>query len=112
MALTYLMVCLGLVGLGSGLFSAPNNSVIMGAAPRAQQGVAAGLLAAARNVGMVTGIAVANSLFAYLRVAAERGGAAPDAAFLRAFGGTLTVAAVMAAAGAVLSLLRPVGPKG
>ncbi|HYF95257.1 MAG TPA: MFS transporter [Symbiobacteriaceae bacterium] len=110
-ALPLVMVCLGLVGLGSGLFSAPNNSLIMGAAPRAQQGVAAGLLAAARNVGMVTGIAIANSLFSYLRGATEQGGAAPDAAFLKAFGGTLAVAAAMAAVGALLSLLRPVGPK-
>jgi EmrB/QacA subfamily drug resistance transporter len=107
-AFSLVMVGLALVGLGSGLFSPPNNSVIMGAAPRERQGIAAGLLAAARNVGMVSGIAVSDSLFSYLRGAAERGGVAAGPAFVSAFGTTLGVAAVMAAVGALLSLFRPV----
>jgi MFS family permease len=106
-ALPLVMAGLGLVGLGSGLFSPPNNSLIMGAAPRERQGIAAGLLAAARNVGMVTGIALSDSLFSFLRGAAVRGGAPAASAFTSAFGKTLAVAAVLAAAGAVFSMVRP-----
>jgi EmrB/QacA subfamily drug resistance transporter len=110
-SLAVVAVGLALVGLGAGLFSAPNNSVIMGGAPRERQGIAAGLLAAARNVGMVTGIAIGGTLFAALRASAEAGGAVPAAAFRTGFGGTLTVAAVLAAAGALFCVLRPVGAK-
>lgn len=46
---------LALVGLGVGTFVSPNNSARMGAAPRHRQGIAAGGLATARNVGMVLG---------------------------------------------------------
>lgn len=103
-----LMARLALLGLGSGLFTTPNNSIIMGAAPRARQGVAAGLLAAARNVGMVTGVAVAGTLFAFLQAQSLARGIAADVAFRHSFHTTLFVAALLAAAGGVLSLLRPV----
>jgi hypothetical protein len=99
---------LALVGLGSGLFTSPNNSSIMGAAPRERQGTAAGLLAEARNVGMLAGIAAAGTLFAALG-GGKPGEAASGAAFEAAFQGTLLTAAGLAAAGVVLSAVRPRG---
>lgn len=58
-------VALGLavVGLGTGVFISPNNSALMGSAPREAQGVAGGILATARNVGMVLGTGVAGATF-------------------------------------------------
>lgn len=105
------MLFLGLVGLGNGLFVPPNNSSIMGSAPRERQGVASALLAAARNVGMVTGIALSSALFSLLRSQAETAGAAEGAAFLPAFRGTLLAAVGMAAFTALLSLVRPSPPR-
>jgi len=55
---------LALIGLGVGLFQSPNNSAIMGAVPRQRLGIASGMLATMRNVGMVMGIAVAGAVFA------------------------------------------------
>jgi len=59
------MVVLGLAigGLGTGLFVAPNNSALMGDAPRNRQGIAAGVLALSRNVGMVLGIGLTGAIF-------------------------------------------------
>lgn len=91
-------LCLALVGLGAGFFSPPNNSSIMGSAPRERQGVAAALSAAARNVGMVTGITIASTMFAHLSRHAD---------FSSAFRTTLAVSVGLAALSAVLSLLRP-----
>lgn len=54
---------LALAGLGAGLFTSPNNSALMGSAPRGSQGVAAGLLALARNTGMVLGVGLAGAVF-------------------------------------------------
>jgi EmrB/QacA subfamily drug resistance transporter len=48
---------LALFGLGTGIFQSPNNSAVMGSSPRPQLGIASGILATVRNVGMVLGIA-------------------------------------------------------
>lgn len=54
---------LAIFGLGIGIFITPNSSAIMGSAPANQIGIAAGLLATARNVGMVLGIGVSGAVF-------------------------------------------------
>ncbi len=55
-------IALAVSGLGTGAFSSPNNSALMGAAPRKRQGIAAGVLATCRNVGMVLGIGLAGAI--------------------------------------------------
>jgi len=52
------------IGVGMGIFQSPNNSAIMGSAPRARLGVASGLLAITRTLGQTTGIAVLGALWA------------------------------------------------
>jgi MFS family permease len=52
------------VGIGTGIFQSPNNSAIMGAAPRTRLGVASGLLSITRTLGQTTGIAVLGALWA------------------------------------------------
>jgi EmrB/QacA subfamily drug resistance transporter len=61
----YLVVAgmLAVAGLGIGIFVSPNNSALMGAAPAHRQGIAAGILALARNVGMVIGVGLAGAVF-------------------------------------------------
>jgi EmrB/QacA subfamily drug resistance transporter len=86
-----LVLALALVGVGAGLYVAPNNASIMGAAPRDRQATAAAVAATARNVGMTIGIAIASSLDHVL-----------------GFKTTLFVAAALAIAGAALGGLRPV----
>lgn len=52
------------VGIGVGLFQSPNNSAIMGAAPRDRLGIASSLLAVTRSLGQTVGIAVLGALWA------------------------------------------------
>jgi len=52
------------VGLGMGTFQSPNNSAIMGAAPRDRLGIASGMLAVTRTLGQTTGIATLGALWA------------------------------------------------
>ena len=58
-------VALGLavVGLGTGMFVSPNTSALLGAAPLPRRGIASGILATARNVGMVLGVGLAGAIF-------------------------------------------------
>jgi len=61
--ISYVVCCLLTTGLGIGTFIAPNNSAFLGSAPANRQGIAAGILATARNVGMVLGIGFSGAIF-------------------------------------------------
>lgn len=52
------------VGLGMGLFQSPNNSAIMGSAPRNRLGIASGMMALTRTLGQTTGIALTGAIWA------------------------------------------------
>lgn len=54
-------VWIGMLGLGSGLFQSPNNSLVMSKVPRTQLGIAGSINSLVRNVGMVVGITVATT---------------------------------------------------
>jgi EmrB/QacA subfamily drug resistance transporter len=60
--LSSVAVALAIVGLGIGIFISPNTSALMGSAPRHRQGIASGVLATARNVGMVLGVGLAGAI--------------------------------------------------
>jgi EmrB/QacA subfamily drug resistance transporter len=62
-ALGYILRFL-LVGIGMGVFQSPNNSAIMGAAPKSSLGVASGLLAVTRTLGQTTGTALLGAIWA------------------------------------------------
>ena len=66
------------LGLGLGLFLAPNNSAVMGAAPQEHLGVASGLLALTRTMGHTTGIPLAGVLFTTGMMASGRVRSAAD----------------------------------
>lgn len=51
------------LGVGFGLFQSPNNSAVMGAAPRDKLGVVSGLLSLARTLGQSTGLPLMGVLF-------------------------------------------------
>jgi EmrB/QacA subfamily drug resistance transporter len=54
-----LVVC----GVGFAAFIAPNNSRLLGAAPASRQGIASGVLAGSRTLGMVLGVAISGAVY-------------------------------------------------
>ena len=103
--LTVLAAGLMLVGVGAGLFTSPNNSALMGAAPRNRQGIASGVLAVARNLGFALGVGVSGAVFTTVL---DRGGHS-TASLVAGARASCTVAAVIAAAGALASASRDGG---
>lgn len=97
---------LGLVGLGIGLFTSPNNSAIMGAVPQTHQGLGSGIVATARTMGNVLGVAVSGSLFGMevQNLAATLG--QETLAVIGAYRHAVTTGAGIALAGALTSLIR------
>jgi EmrB/QacA subfamily drug resistance transporter len=105
-ALTSAILGLAVAGLGAGLFTSPNNSALMGAAPRERQGVAAAIMATARNVGMVLGVGLAGAVFTSVL---QRLGDTRDALFA-AGRASFVAGAVAAVLGAGVSLIRGAVP--
>jgi len=96
---------LALFGLGTGLFQSPNNSSVMGSAPKAHLGVVGSLLGTARTLGMVLGVAAAGAvLYAFVPASALRGGGL-DAATAAAFAAGVRRAYAAGAAFALASAL-------
>lgn len=58
----FIVLGLSVAGFGTGTFISPNTSALMGAAPPHRQGIASGILASGRNVGMVLGIGLAGAI--------------------------------------------------
>ena len=52
------------VGLGLGLFQSPNNSAIMGTAPKNRLGIVSGMLAITRTLGQISGISILGAVWA------------------------------------------------
>ena len=96
---TSIVARLALEGVGMGFFQPPNNSAVMGALPPAKLGSGGGLLATARNVGMVAGVALGGALFA----AGER------TSFVAGWRLALASGAAMALAAGLLALVKPDG---
>ena len=101
---------LGLIGLGIGIFVSPNSSALMGSVPPQRRGVASAVMAEARNVGMVLGVALAGAVFA--TALASNGGAIQpgDSGFLPAFRVAFLVLAACGAVGVVTSMVRGRSP--
>lgn len=63
--LWYIVMGMIITGLGFGMFQTPNNSAVMNHVPMANRGVASGMLATARNMGMATGVGISGALFSF-----------------------------------------------
>lgn len=104
-----------LAGIGTAVFISPNTAVIMSAVPRNCRGIAAATTAAARNLGMVAGIALAGTLFNSLFY--DLSGGEPfktyrpnlEPIFMTAFRMAMLAGALVAGIGVAVSFLR--GPE-
>lgn len=93
------------LGIGLGVFNAPNNSAIMGSVPPEYMGTGGGLLTITRLLGQITGVAVLGSIWATSVAAAataplppEGAPAAPPAAQVAGLHTTFIVAGLIMAA--------------
>jgi MFS family permease len=62
-ALWLVVLGLAISGAGTGIFISPNTSALMSSSPKSRQGIASGVQAEARSIGMVLGIGLAGAIF-------------------------------------------------
>lgn len=101
----------GIMGIGNGMFQSPNNNSVLSSVPVRKVGLASGISALMRNVGMVSGTAVAVSVFESKRQQELAGVLilnqdAYMSAFLSAYHLALMIGACFAGIGLIISLSR------
>ena len=103
----YVAMLPGLLVLTLGLssFITPNDSAIVAAAPRDKLGVASGILAMTRSLGMLLGIALAGTVLAAREPTHAAAGLGEPAAFVAAFGEVFLLTAGACLLGAFGSLV-------
>ncbi|MDP2662790.1 MAG: MFS transporter [Dehalococcoidia bacterium] len=99
-----IFLAMALLGLGNGLFLGPNANAVMGSAPPERQGVASGIIATARNLGMVFGVAVGGTILALQMAQRALTQTDPQTVFIAAFQDTFLVMTFIALIGAAMSL--------
>jgi MFS family permease len=120
--LTVLVGILILLGIGMGLFTPPNNSAVMGAAPRDKLSVAGGVLNMMRSLGLIFGVDISGLIFTSMedKFVVEKGFyevrhifhnrlipvSVKDEAFMKGYLVVLGVLVALALFSGLLSLLR------
>ena len=79
----------GVMGIGNGLFQSPSNNAIMTSVSRNELGLASGILALARNLGNILGVAVTITLFETFRHLFVEHGQIYENAFLNSYRTTM-----------------------
>ena len=105
---------LGVVGFGVGTFQTPNNSAVLGYVPNNRRGIASGMLATMRNMGMVLGVAISGAIFTsdlnYLKEILSASGLSGNQLNIQSFTGALhltySVAACLALVAVFTSFVR------
>jgi EmrB/QacA subfamily drug resistance transporter len=113
-----LVLRLGLLGLGLGIFQTPNNNSLMSSIPRERLGVGSSFLSVVRSLGHSAGAALATAIISArllaitgqdavhdLKSATAAGGSAILPAFMEGFRYAFLTAAVLCLVGAVISAL-------
>ena len=101
-----------MVGIGTGLFISPNSTAAMSAISVNRRGIASAAVATARNLGMVTGVALAGLIFSSVFNELSHGLSLKNYSdllepfFMAGFHRAMMAGAVIALAGSVLSYMR------
>ena len=114
--LTTMIIFIVVLSVGMGLFQSPNNSLVMSTVGRDQLGIAGSINALVRNMGMVSGIALATTLL-YGSMSGELGYRVTDyvagqnGAFINGMRIVYISAAMICLIGAGLTFFRLLGKK-
>jgi MFS family permease len=103
-----------IAGMGTALFTSPNNTCALNSTSLTQRGIASGSIATARNMGMVIGIAIAGLIFSLTYSKLTHGARLENYTedmvvfFMISFKRAMTAGAILAFSGIIVSYMRGV----
>ncbi len=99
------IIRLAVIGIGAGMFQAPNSSAMMSGVPKRVLGVASSLLGLGRNMAITGGVAISTAIFSYRKTFLAES-LPSEEAFIRSFSWVVTAFALLAVVAAIISVLR------
>lgn len=110
----HIALIMTLLGVGGALFQSPNNSSVMGAVPVTRLGIAGGINALFRNLGLVSGTTFSVILFTFssrlsINSMSGENGTVDTVQFMKGFRIVLLFAAAVSLAAMLLSFIRATG---
>ncbi|MDR3282824.1 MAG: MFS transporter [Candidatus Methanoplasma sp.] len=102
----YIAVILALLGIGYGMFSAPNSNAVMSSVPPRNRGEAAGMLSVVRQVGMLTSMSIAMLSISVIMGSADNLNPSTFGDFINVIRAAFVVCLVMCVIGTAVSWLR------
>lgn len=107
-----ILLAQALIGAGSGCYQPSVNALIVSVAPPGKMGIASGILAMFRNVGMLLGITISVSIFDYFKNAALLKGFDETTSFIKGYHGAIYWAIFFGIVCAILSYMSHKAYKG
>jgi len=101
-----IVLTLALAGIGMALFATPNTSSIMGSVKKYQLGVASGMIATLRTLGISMGVALALAIFSFYRLSYQGNSGDSTEAFLCGFRSVYGITIFIILAAGIFSVLR------
>ncbi len=101
-----IVLALALAGVGMALFATPNTSSIMGSVKKYQLGVASGMIATLRTLGISLGVAFAVAIFSFYRLDYQNNAGDKMEAFLYGFRSVYGITIFVILTAGIFSLLR------
>jgi EmrB/QacA subfamily drug resistance transporter len=105
-SLAGLIAAVLIAGAGIGVFAPPNTSMLMGVVPRSRHGIASGILATSRTVGMEMGVALAGVILSRALDGSQKAGSA-QAIVAASDRGFAVAAAIALVAAMICAIVRP-----
>jgi EmrB/QacA subfamily drug resistance transporter len=97
---------LAILGFGVGTFMTPNTSSVMGSVVRKRLGIASGMIATTRSLGITFGVSVAVAVFEFFRSTMSQRGGGRVESFIFGYHSVYDIVIFIVAGAIVLSLIR------
>ncbi|MCQ2084880.1 MAG: MFS transporter [archaeon] len=105
-SLPYVVAIMVVTGIGLGIFSAPNNSIIMSTVPPHLKGEASGMVAVVRQTGMMVSMSISMSAIAIIMGSADNLNPSTYGAFIDVIHTTFAICLGMCIVGIICSLVK------
>jgi EmrB/QacA subfamily drug resistance transporter len=93
-----------IMGIGTGFFESPNNSLIMGLAPPDKRGIASAMLSTSRGLGLTVGLAISSSIYSARKALHLTQSASEAAASISSFHDALTIIVFLCIIGVIINI--------
>ena len=100
-----IIIAQGLIGAGSGCYQPSVNALIVSVAPMGKMGIASGILAMFRNVGMLLGITISVTIFDIVKNNMLLGGFDYTKSFIKGYHASIVSAVIFGIICAILSYM-------